>query len=255
MGMSELARSDPYGIKVGEGSGKGGKGAKPPGVPDLVGAAREQFNAGNIANHPNQSGPFGSSQWGLGPDGQWSQNVSLAPGLQQGANNLMGQIGSQGPIGTGDEARQQAIDSAYSQAASRLDPQWQQREAATRSQLVNQGLDPGSQAYDTSMGNLGRERNDAYTSAMANAINQGTAAGHLAFTDNLTAANNPYQQLGMLKGFTSQPGTPTTGAPDLASALASMYQGQLGQYGMQQAGKNSQMSGAASLAPLFLMGA
>ncbi len=243
----------------------GGKGAEAPAVPDLVGAAREQANIANqgvreqtAANRPDQYGPFGSSQWSQGPDGQWTQNVSLAPGLAQGAQNLMGQIGSQGPIGTGDQARAQAIEAAYGQAASRLDPQWAQREAATRSMLANQGIDPGSEAFSAEMGNLTRGRNDAYTSAMANAINQGTAAGHLAFADNMAAANNPFQQLQSLQGLANPGGFVAAGrtqAPELMNALSGQYQGQLGQYGMQQAGKNSQMSGAVQMLPLLLMGA
>ena len=48
----------------------------------------------------------------------------------------------------------------------------------------------------------------AFSSAMANAIGQGTAAGHVAFADNLAAQNNPYQQLGMLQGLTQQPTAP-----------------------------------------------
>lgn len=265
-GSSELLHSDPYGIKTSGGgkNGIGGKGGKPPDTPDLVGAAREQANINNqgvaqqtTANRPNQYGPFGSSTWQQGPDGQWTQNVSLTPGLQAGAERLSGEIANQGPIGTGDQARQQAIDSAYGQAASRLDPQWAQRENSTRSQLANQGLDPGSEAYNSAMGNFSRDRNDAYTSAMANAIDKGTAAGHIAFTDNLASANNPFQQLQSLQGLANPQGFVAAGrtqAPDLVNAMNGMYQGQLGQYGMNQASKNSQMSGAAQLLPL-LMGA
>jgi hypothetical protein len=270
-GLSELERAgvgpsagaSAFGINTGGGGGKGGggKGAKPPGVPDLVGAAREQANLNNegvreqtAANRPDQFGPFGSSQWSQGADGAWTQNVSLAPGLQQGADNLMSQIGYQGPVGTGDQARQQAIDSAYTQSASRLDPEWQAREQSTRAALAAQGLDPGSEAFGAEMGNFSRGRNDAYSSAMASAIGQGSVAGHLAFQDNLAAANNPFQQLQSLQGLANPGGFVAAGrtaAPELVNALGQQYQGELGQYGMQQAGKNSQMGGAANLAGLL----
>jgi hypothetical protein len=272
-GLSELERAgvgpsagaSAFGINTGGGGGKGGggKGAKPPGVPDLVGASREQANLNNegvreqtAANRPDQFGPFGSSQWSQGADGAWTQNVSLAPGLQQGADNLMSQIGSQGPVGTGDDARNQAIDAAYNQAKSRLDPQWQQREQSTRAMLAAQGLDPGSEAFGAEMGNFGRGENDAYSSAMASAIGQGTAAGHIAFQDNLAAANNPFQQLQSLQGLANPGGFVAAGrtqAPELMNALGQQYQGQLGAYGQQQAGKNSQMGGLASLAPLLFL--
>lgn len=234
-------------------SGGGGLGSKlggnAPSAPDFMALAEKQA----VGNHPNQTSPFASSQWTQGPDGQWSQNVSLSGGLQQGADNLMSQIGSQDPIGTGDDARNQAITAAYDQAASRLDPQWAQREESTRAMLANQGLPAGSEAFGAEMGNFGRDRNDAYSSAMANAIGQGTAAGHVAFADNLAAANNPYSQLGMLQGLTQQPTAP--GGANYLSAGNLGYQGDLNKYGIQQGGKNSLMSGGANLAALAAMGA
>jgi hypothetical protein len=267
-GFSELERAGvgPSAALGGGGGGKnglGGKGSGAPSSPDFTAAANAQAAASQAntreqtaANRPNQSGPFGSSTWSQGPDGQWTQNTALAPGLQAGADNLMGQIAGQGPAMTGDQARDQAITSAYGQAASRLDPQWAQREESTRAQLANQGLDAGSQAYDNQMGNLGRERNDAYSSAMANAIGQGTAAGHVAFADNQSAQMQPYQQLGIMQGLSAQPGFTAAGSgqtPQLLNAASLGYQGALNQYGANQAGKNSTMSGAASLAPLLFL--
>lgn len=244
--------------------GKGGKGATPE-APDFTAAAEAQARASQelsreqtAANRPNQSSPFGSSQWSLGPDGQWTQTTALSPELQARAGGLMGEIANAGPIGTGDEARQQAIDSAYGQAISRLDPQWAQREESTRARLAAQGLDPGSEAFGAEMGNFSRGRNDAYSSAMANAIGQGTTAGSVAFQNNLAAANNPFQQLGMLQGLGAQPGFTSAGsgqAPQYLNAANLGYQGALNQYGIDQGGKNSQMSGAAALLPLFLQAA
>jgi hypothetical protein len=268
-GISELERAGvgpSAALGGGGGGGKnglGGKGSGAPSSPDFTAAANAQAAASQAntreqtaANRPNQSGPFGSSTWSQGADGQWTQNTSLAPGLQAGADSLMGQIANQGPAMTGDQARDQAITSAYGQAASRLDPQWAQREESTRAQLANQGLDAGSQAYDSQMGNLGRERNDAYSSAMANAIGQGTAAGHVAFADNQSAQMQPYQQLGLMQGLSAQPGFTAAGSgqtPQLLNAASLGYQGALNQYGANQAGKNSTMSGAASLAPLLFL--
>jgi hypothetical protein len=164
-------------------------------------------------------------------------SAAAGQALGQGIDSRLGQINTQAGPGTGDEARQQAIDAAYGQAQSRLSPQWDQRESAQRTQMINQGLDPGSQAYDSQMGNLGRERNDAYTSAMASAIGQGTAAGHTAFMDNVTSNMLPYQQLGILSGISD-----------------SQYQNALQGYGADQAGKNSMMSGLGSLGGMAIGG-
>ena len=53
----------------------------------------------------------------------------------------------------------------YARSASRLDPQWAQTEDKTRAQLYNQGLREGDAAFDTQMGNLGRQKTDAYDQA------------------------------------------------------------------------------------------
>lgn len=73
------------------------------------------------------------------------------------------------------------IDSAYNQSASRLDPQFAQRDRQFEQQMVNQGLTAGTQAYDDARGNFNRDREDAYSSARNNAMGQGLAAQGQAF--------------------------------------------------------------------------
>jgi hypothetical protein len=43
-----------------------------------------------------------------------------------------------------------------------LDPYWNQREEAMAQSLYNQGVSPGSEAYDTAMRNFQQQRSDAY---------------------------------------------------------------------------------------------
>lgn len=174
------------------------------------------------ANRPNQRTPFGYVDWTQGQDGQWSQDVGftgpwagLAGNLQDQAAQNLGTPFDWGALpqaGTGDEARQQAIDAYYGQATSRLDPMWQQREQAMQSQLLNQGLDPTSEAYRTAMSDFGMQRNDAYGSAMNSAIGAGMDAGNSVFQNNMLARqmalseglqqrNQPMADLGSLMGF------------------------------------------------------
>lgn len=138
------------------------------------------------ANRPNVSTPFGSTQWSQDRNGNWTMNNSLSPEVQA-AQQQMGAMdwGQFGQVGSGDAARDQAITSAFDQAKSRLDPMWQQRESAMQTQLANQGLDPNSQAARAAMGQLGSQRNDAYTSAMASAIAGGNEAGNNVFRNNM----------------------------------------------------------------------
>lgn len=125
----------------------------------------------------------------------WQQQTSFEGPLGDAAESLAGQAGQQlgtpmdwaqfGTLGTGDEARQQAIDAAYNQATKRLDPMFAQRESAQATQLANQGLDPNSQAARAARAEMAANRNDAYGSAMNSAIAQGTAAGESVFRQNM----------------------------------------------------------------------
>ena len=157
----------------------------------ITDAAKQQTDS----NRLNTSNPFASQTFN--PDGSVSQQFT--GGLGQAAQGLQGQAAglSQpmdwskfGTVGTGDQARQGAIDASYGQATSRLDPMWQQREDQARTRLQNQGLDPNSEAYRNEMSALGRDRNDAYSGAMNMAIGQGTAAGDSAFRNNMLSQQN-----------------------------------------------------------------
>lgn len=69
-----------------------------------------------------------------------------------------------------DETRQRVEQALYERAKSRLDPMWQQQQDAMQTNLANQGITLGSKAYDTSVGQFGRDRNDAYETALRDAI-------------------------------------------------------------------------------------
>jgi hypothetical protein len=192
--------------------------------PDYMGMADKQAAANKdllaqqtAANRPNITTATGFQRWdgnnmttGLtGPLGETQQALQAQYAQNMSVPFDYGQFGQ---AQTGDAARDQAINAAYGQATSRLDPQWKQRESGARAQLLNQGLTEGSEAYNTAMGNLGQQRNDAYTSAMASAIGQGTAAGDSAFRNNMMARQTsmaealrargmPGEELARLNGF------------------------------------------------------
>jgi hypothetical protein len=228
-------------------------------APDFTKIAREQADISRqnvadqtLANRANQTNAFGaSSQWTQGPDGQWTQSSGFGGDLGRALQGLTGQVANQGALPTGQEARDQAIDSAYSQAMSRLRPEWDQREQATRSRLAAMGLDPGSEAATNEMANLGRARTDAETSAMNSAIGQGTAAGQAIFNQGVTSQQLPWQQLQALQGLGQQSNYSMAGqaqTPDLMGAAQQQYQAALNAQAQKGAGKNSMMSGIGSLA-------
>jgi hypothetical protein len=226
--------------------------------------------------------------------GGWSMQTTLTPESQAAleaqqriqagrsglAESLLGRAGQEmssgidwnglPEVGNGMEARQRAEDAIYSRASSRLDPMWNQRQGQLESQLANQGLTPGSEAYSAAMRDMNFGRNDAYQTALNESImgggqemsrqygqdlsarQQGISEGHQKQygTMNALSALLAGQQVGMpqMPGF-AQSGQAQT--PDLLGAAAAGYQGQLNQYGAQQAQQQGLFNGFAALPFMF----
>lgn len=239
-------------------------------APDYKGAAeqtaqsgQQNINAQTLANRPNTSGPFSFQNWNQGPDGSWQLNSGLSGGLGNAMGSLSNQAGQSlgqqldpslfNPVGNGDAARDQAITGAYNQATSRLDPQFAKRDEQTRAQLANQGLDPNSQAARSSMAQLGRDRNDAYGSAMNSAIGQGTQAGQAVFGEDMQAhqqaladalqqRNAPLSEISQLSGL-AQGGPQFNQAGVAAPTDFSGATAQAGNWQMQDAQMRNQFWG------------
>ena len=155
-------------------------------------------------NRANQITPWGNLTWtqdpSRGPDA-WNSTVTLNPqeqalldqqrktslglgGATEQALSRVSALGDipglnlpDGPMPNSNEAyRKQIQDALYGQMASRLDPMWQQRGGDLESKLAAQGITQGSEAYNREQQNFGLARNDAYQSALNNAITQGESA-------------------------------------------------------------------------------
>jgi hypothetical protein len=168
-----------------------------------------------------------------------------------------------------ETARQAAIDAVYGRATSRLDPQWSQRMNEMDVQLRNQGLRPGTEAYDAAMGNLHRARTDAYEQARMGAEQYGEQAASGEFQRGLTGRQqgiaemlqrrgwslNEVQALlsGQQVGMPQMPGFMGAGvsqAPNFLGAAQMQGQQALDQFNAQQAAFQGLLSGGASLAAL-----
>lgn len=79
-------------------------------------------------------------------------------------------------------------DQAYADATRRLDPQYAEQERAFQQQMVNQGLQPGTEAYDAAYANFTRSKNDAYDQARRSSLAEALAAQNQAFTQGATQA-------------------------------------------------------------------
>jgi hypothetical protein len=138
-------------------------------------------------------------------------------------------------------------DQAYSAFTSRLDPQWQQREQAQKTELANQGLSPGGEAYTNAMRDFNQGRNDAYQQANLGAIQTMPQTFNLA----QAAYNQPLNSFNLLRSG-MQPGaglqaTDYSGAAQNQGNYASdVYNAKVGQ-------QNANMQGIASIAAMAAM--
>jgi hypothetical protein len=89
---------------------------------------------------------------------------------------------------------------------ARLQPQIQQQQAATAQQLANQGITPGSEAYNNAMRSQSQQSNDLYSQAALQGINLDTAANQQGFNQAKDKAGLYNQGLGenFGRGFASQ---------------------------------------------------
>lgn len=231
-----------------------GKQSAPP-TPDLSGAAKETA-AGNLensrlatkANRVNYNTPYGRLNYTQDPNDQdlWTANVTLDPQqqqlLDQQNRSALGLAGLQEqalgrvqdtlskPFDYGSV--QDVQDQAYKGFTSRLDPQWNQRQAALETQLANQGIARGTEAYTNAMRDFNFGRNDAYQQAQIGAINTAPQTFQLASA----LRNQPLNEQSALRTgsqvtnptFTPVPQQATTAGPDMLSAANMGYQAQLG---------------------------
>jgi hypothetical protein len=224
--------------------------------------AAQQTNQGNInaanvatsANRVNQNTPYGSlqySQTGVDANGNpiWSANQTLSKPLENLTNTALGNLQSS------LETPMYGINpgQTYSDAImSRLQPQIAHQNEMSDQMLANQGIMPGSQAYENAKRVLGQQQNDLQTSAIINGMQTGLQAQGL---QNTTAANvkalgtpnyvNPYNQAAVaapdyLGAYSTQ------NAADIAKANAIMAQQSGLQSGLLGLGSSALLGGTGA---------
>lgn len=124
-----------------------------------------------------------------------------AQGLLSNPNvDLSGLPGYQYSVDGSDAARQQAQDSAYSRATRYLDPQMARSQEALRTQLLNQGIGMGNEAYKGAMSDFEANKANVYGDARDRAIASGNQEFQQSFGRGLQSANlvnaNRAQQIG-----------------------------------------------------------
>lgn len=247
-------------------------------------------NYNKALNNNNVSTPWGSmtyQQTGTDPKTGapiWSTNIGLNKNLQNTLNSQQGnnanvnqnaggslasQINQNAQTGLGvsmgDPAIQNAIDSQYKAQTGLLQPTFGIQKEQLDTQLANQGLQPGSDAYNNAKTLQAQTQDNAYSQIANNAVQGGLAQQNQMFGQQVTAQNNPLNQYLALQNGT-QVQNPTFPTQNTSSAAGTNvlggyqlgYQGGLNGYNAATGNKNSLLGGLVGLgqvgASLYGMG-
>ena len=144
----------------------------------------QQGAAGTIAQmQAGAGGPIAQMQAGAGGPitqaqiGYGGPITSLSNGAGGNIQTALNYSGLSALPGQGDllAAGNQAANALYSQAASRLDPQWSLQDEKTNASLAAQGISANSAAYQRAQQQEYQAKNDAYNQANYSAIQAGGA--------------------------------------------------------------------------------
>ena len=206
--------------------------------------------AATAANRVNQNTPYGSlqySQTGTDANGNpiWSANQTLSPQLQAlTTQSLTGLQNSLTNPAYGINPGQSYSDAIM----QRLQPEQAHAQEQQAASLANQGIMPGSDAYNNAMRTFNQGQNDQLTSAITGGMNVGLQANT---AQNQTAANikslatpgyiNPYTQA-------------ATSGPDYSGAYATSTAADIAAKNAQLAQQNNLNSGLFQLGTAGILG-
>lgn len=185
--------------------------------------AQQLANPISFSGLPERTGSVGTSPYrtGVNADSVANRNVDLS-----GVSGINSDF-------TGE--RQRVEDALYGSATKRLDPQFDQREEGIRSQLMNQGIREGSEAWGNAMREFENQRSDAYGDARDRSIAAGGAEQSRLFADALAARQQGVGEQFGLGEFANQAAQQEFGNEALRTNLYNVG---------QQAGFDQNMSNA-----------
>jgi hypothetical protein len=211
-------------------------------------------------NMVNEYTPEGSKVYARNQDGTYSVTTKLTPEAEA-ARKLNEQFDTQSnqvalnQLGNVNETLSKPVDISstaiedhlFDLANSRIAPELERNRAALEQRLYNQGVRPGTAAYDEAMAAHDRKANDAYNQLFL----QGRAQG---VSELMAARNQPLNELSALLGLTqvqqpNWPGAPQVqiGQPDYMGQVqanqAAKNQWAMNSYN-QQVGQQNAMLGA-----------
>jgi hypothetical protein len=251
-----------------------------PTAPDPVATAKTQGEMNQntatttqLLNMTDQVTPTGSLKYTdngtssfMGADGvmhsvpKFTATTTLSPAeqalldLTNKTKTNLGQIGVDqsakigGLLGTNinlDTATEGKIDEL---GAKRLTPQFDKSEDALRTRLANQGIQPGSAAWNAEMTNFSNSKNDAFNQLYLSGRGQGAQ-------EALTERNQPINEITALMSgsqvsnptFSSTPTTNVAGV-DYGGMVNNNFNALTNQYNTKMGQQNAEMGGMFGLA-------
>jgi len=201
-----------------------------------------------------------------------------------GINNGLSGLGSSLSPQAAQQAQQQGQNAAYAAQTQYLDPQFSQQQESLSAQLANQGITPGSQAYNNAMLNFNNQKQQAYSNAQNQSILTGSQIGTQNYQNQLAGINQqaglygmqsanlgqaagmygqmaglnqlPYSNLqtiaGMIPGYSGTSQSAASPA-DIAGLYNNQYQSKLAGYNAGQSSSNQLMGGLFGLGSSALM--
>ena len=139
---------------------------------------------------------------------------------------------------------------------ARLNPQFTQSEDALRNRLTNQGVVPGSQAWDNEFRNFNNSKNDAYSQAALNGIGVGQQARQQALQEQEFGRTEGLNMVNALRtgnqvqspSFVNPAPQQTTAGADILGATNAKYQNELSGVNASNASSAGLFGGLANTA-------
>ena len=237
-----------------------------PATPDYAGMAREQSQAQKdlnretmSANRVNQVTPYGNlnySQTGTDQYGNptYTATQTLSPDQQAVlqkqsglSSNLLGSANTaatnyanvlQNPQVDQSKLAQVGINpgETYSDAIMRrLQPQMQADKSSFDTKMANQGIAPGTEAYNNAYRQFSQGQNDQLTSAVVGGMNTGLQANQQGFTQGMANNLAPINAINAIRtgsqvqnpNYVNSAAQANTGAADLTGAAQQSYNANL----------------------------
>lgn len=127
---------------------------------------------------------------------------------------------------TADTAtRQRVEDALYGRAVARLDPRFSQAQDKLNSSLAAQGITQGSEAYGREQQNFSNARNDAYSSALNDAISGSDTAMQRLFNMGLAARQQGVNEANTLRTLPTQEAAALSGINNALDAASRGWYG------------------------------